>query len=433
MVKMSLKEVAGILGKSLNREGEVCNFQVDSRLCSEGSLYFALEGAKNNGHDFLREVSLKGGVGAVVKGSYQGEDFGLELIKVDDPLLALQNLSKKVLDRYNPLVIGITGSIGKTTVKEFTYALLAGSFAAYRTPASCNGQIGLPLTLLNAPLEDVELLVLEMGMSHKGEMDKLVSIARPHLAILTRVAHAHAASFDSVEEIAYEKMKIFNSDRLEKAFIHMQSCKYKAVETFLKNSPIIYAGEENSSFHMPFQEKALIENLQAAIAVARYLKLSDELIQERIYALKPFHHRLQKCHLKKYEHTILIDDTYNNNPISLKTTLQNLEKPKGKGKRIAVIGEMKELGKYSKLAHEEIGVVALPIIDTLFCYGEETKPLHQFFQERDRKSTHYQNKEELLKALLSAINEGDVVLVKGANSNKMWEIVEGLKENIGFF
>lgn len=446
MVSMSITEVAKLLGKSLSDERKVLKAYVDGRLCEEGGLYFALKGAKNHGHDFLDQAAKRGAIAAVVEEDYKGDDHGLTLIRVKDSLASLQDLSKILLKQRNPFVIGITGSVGKTTVKEFLGTLLETSYRVSKTPNSYNGQIGLPLTILNANPE-AEILILEMGISYRGEMSRLIDLALPQMAIMTQVAPAHIGNFSSLGQIAEEKSCILHSD-LQKAFIHEANQVYPFMQkesSFQKRiygkgqvdwsfkqegSQVSIVGKRKLMVSLPFSETHLVENFVIAALVAMELGVSEEIIQERAKHLKPFKHRFEKLVFKTHPKIVVVDDSYNNNPIALKTSLHNLPKPKEHCKTIAVLGEMRELGSLSKMAHEEAAITALPVVDVLVCYGPETQPIYEMFKKHNKEVYYTLDKGLISDLIMDRMKDGDVVFVKGANSNKLWEVLDQIQEKI---
>jgi UDP-N-acetylmuramoyl-tripeptide--D-alanyl-D-alanine ligase len=443
---LSIKEIGALFGAALQDERIVSTTYVDGRLCTPGGLYFALKGRQVDGHDFLAQAASLGAIGAVVQENYQGAEYGLGLIRVKNPLAALHTLAKHVIEMRKPLIIGVTGSIGKTTVKEFIASLLAVQYRVGKSPSSYNGQIGLPLTLINADPK-AEVLVVEMGMSEKNEMDCLVDIAAPHYAVITRIAPAHIGNFSSLEEIAYEKAKLLRSRNLRIACVHSVNHHYAFIR---KQEPqVTYSGTKADAFfieeqgqwvlidqkrkektimQLPFTERHLMENFLVAALVAREMGVSYEVIAQTARQLKPFTHRFEKISLSYPPRAVIVDDSYNNNPVSLKTSLQNLPKPQG-GKTIAVIGEMRELGNMSKMAHTEIGFVALPIVDCLICYGVEARPIYEVFIKHHKLAYHFLEKKEVLERLQEHLQEGDVALIKGANSNKLWELIAPVQES----
>lgn len=445
MSTLSIQDVGKWLGIVLEDKRPLKHVHTDGRLCVPGSLYVALKGDRADGHQFLSQAAERGAIAAIVQEGYRGSDAGLILLPVKDPLEAFHALACEVLALRKPFVIGVTGSIGKTTVKEFIATLLATTYRVAKSPESYNGHTGLPLAILNAD-PAAQVLVLEMAMSHKNEMDRLVEIAQPDFAVITRVAPAHIGHFHSLEEIAIEKAKILSSPRLKFSCIHSRNTLYPFMRRAMQST---YSGEQADMFltqegegwrlvnqkrkehcvlQLPFSEVHLLENFLVAAMVAREMNVSWQEIQKRAHHLQPFKHRFEKIYLQEPRGAIIIDDSYNNNPVSLKTSLQNLPKPSLKGKVIAVLGEMRELGQVSKMAHEEIGLIALPIVECLLCYGIETRPLYEMFIRHHKEAYHFLEKNALLKLLKERLQEEDILLVKGANSNQLWEVIENLKE-----
>ncbi|MEI8299995.1 MAG: Mur ligase family protein [Chlamydiota bacterium] len=429
MAFFSIQEIADVLEIASQDRRVVSKVYVDSRLCKERGLYVALKGEKQDGHLFLEDAFNRGAIAALVQEDYRGFDFGLTLLRVKDPLGALQKLAKVVIKLRQPKMIGVTGSVGKTTIKEFVYNLLETTYKVDKTPDSYNGQIGLPLTILNAK-QDAEVLVLEMGISYPGEMEKLIEIAPIEFAVVSHIAPVHIAHFSSVQHIALEKGKILSSPNLKYAAIHMHAevalpkIQDRVIEVYATDADI----DSVKAFQPPFTERHFLENLSAAVHIAKFLKVPDEVIRERIKCLKPFKHRFEKHTFKTYKDTILIDDTYNNNPTALKAILKSLPKPLGEGKTLAVLGEMRELGDLSKEAHENVAITALPVLDILICFGEATKPLYDVFKAHGKIVYHTVDKQTALEKVLHHLGEGDVLLCKGANFNRLWEVVEDLQK-----
>ena len=241
----------------------------------------ALKGERVDGHDFLAEVARKGAIAAVVSEDYSGDHFGMELIQVRDVKRALQDLAKEVFKKARGIVIGITGTVGKTTTKEFLAGILAEKFQVTKTLGSMNSQVGLPLTLLNGDLS-ADVFVLEMGMSQKGELARLVEIASPELGVLTKISMVHGAFFDSIEEIAAAKCELFGSKRMKRAFLNRDTEGFAAVQGIGVEKE--WFGEE--IIEGPFKEEHLLETLAGAVCVARYLGLTEADIQRGVSKLK---------------------------------------------------------------------------------------------------------------------------------------------------
>ncbi|MDX8430361.1 MAG: Mur ligase family protein [Candidatus Algichlamydia australiensis] len=382
---------------------------IDSRQVRPGMTFFALKGEKVDGHSFLEEAAKRGAVKAIVEEGYQGPDFGMELASVSDVEEELQRQAKEFRKKIQAKVVGVTGSVGKTTAKEFIATLLESSFRVDKSVGSFNSQLTLPLSILNADL-DAEVLVLEMGMSKPGELAKLTEIAQPEIAVITKIAYSHSENFADLNGIAQAKAEILQSPRLKKTFVGKQAKSFSPFSS----------GEvpEESSIVLPFEAYHLQENFILAKAVAEYLGVPFLEICKQAKKLSPFSHRFERITLGGIT---FIDDSYNANPASMKAALQNL--PEGK-RRIAVLGEMRELGKFSQISHEQIGSIAAEEVDLLFTLGEEAKVLFDRFALSKKMACHFTDKEKLLQALRSEVCAGDVVLLKGSNSLQMWTLLD---------
>ncbi len=373
---------------------QASGYQIDSRLILPGNLFFAIRGAKHDGHDFLKQVRSLGAYGAVVAKNYLGEDFGLRLFRVDDVGDTLRNLAQKSLAETKIQIVGVTGSVGKTTTKDFIATLLEGKFRVGKTNESQNSKLTFPLTILNRA-RDVEVLVLEMGMSEMGDIERLVKIAPPDVAVLTKVGLAHAAYFPGgVEEIARGKLQIFS---------HPKTFAIADSDYGLPRVSI-FRGEDYSIF----QEAHLNHNFAAAVEVARYFGMTHDEIQGRIPFLQ-----LPKMRLEKIEKNgiLFINDAYNANPESMKAALLCLQTCVAR-KKIAVLGSMLELGKFSAASHREIGERASQIVDHLLVIGNEWTYGERFIDH-----------ESLSVRLKEIMGEGDVVLIKGSRGMCMEKVL----------
>ncbi len=412
----SLKKIAGWLGLECDRHLPVVSFAIDSREVEKGGLFFALRGEKVDGHGFLEEVAARGVFAAVVDESYSGPDFGMVLFRVDDVVYAMHEIARRALLERNTRVIGITGSIGKTTTKEFLYEILRSKFRVGKTFGNRNSQRTLPLAILNAR-GDEEFLILEMSMTEKGNIKNLVRMAPPEIIVLTPIVACHAKYFQSLEEIAEAKMEIF-TETAEFAVIHEKSAKFDVVAEGCSCEHVIYP--EELGFDSPFTESHLTENVSAAIEIGKYLGLTLEEMSLSSKRLKPFEHRFEK---KEFQGVTFIDDAYNANATSMIAALQNLPKPRIGGKTIAVLGSMGELGKYSFASHTEVAKEAVTKVDILFCIGEEAKPMVEIFEKIKKPACYFSSYDKLKEAVHKIANEGDVVLVKGSNFHKLWKVI----------
>ncbi len=422
----TLKEITHFFGHISDREERIVHAAFDSRKVEKGSLFFALPGEKVEGQDYLEEVAKKGGIAAVVSENYSGPDFGLVLIRVKDVKQALQALGQDVFREKTPYVIGVTGSAGKTTTKEFIATLLMEKFPVAKNSGSMNSQVSLPLTLINWSGEE-KVLVLEMGMSHPGELSRLIEIAPPHLGVLTNINYQHAAFFPNLEAIAEAKCEMFKSPQMEKGIFHLQTEQFAGVRALNLPKTWVHLKDPRADYTLqnigvtpPFTESHFQENFLQAVAVCRHFGLSWEEIERGARQLKPYDHRFQKLEKRGI---LFIDDAYNASPVSVKAALTNL--PSGK-RKIGFLGAMGELGAFEEESHREVGECAVKVLDHLLCIGKACVPLVEVFQREGKKVELFETKEEAKRRLLAIASEGDVVLIKGANSLCLWTILEDL-------
>jgi UDP-N-acetylmuramyl pentapeptide synthase len=210
MAECEFAQVVKWMGCDVGVFGKVHGFKQDSREVVPGDLFFALKGERVDGHAYLEEVAAKGAVGAIVDEEYKGKEFGLVLVRVKSVISSLHELAKAIQATRRARVIGVTGSVGKTTTKEFIATLLEAKYRVGKTPGNANSQVGVPLSILNSA-GDEDVFVMEMGMSLPHEIEKLIDIAPPEVAIITKIALAHAAFFpDGLEGIAAAKMEILS-------------------------------------------------------------------------------------------------------------------------------------------------------------------------------------------------------------------------------
>lgn len=424
-------------------------FAIDSRHIKEGEVFFALPGKKADGHQFLQEASHKKAFAAVVNKEYKGPNFGLTLLPVENVEIALQELAAIAFSSRKEKVIAITGSMGKTTTKEFLSILLSSRYRVAKTENSQNTKLTVPLRILNLD-EEYDVIILEMGMSLKGEIARLVQLFPPQAAIVTRIAPASMEFFENgLLGVAKAKAEIFSHSKTKWGLISSQAAQYEAVfqggsipkyiygwqQDFSKENKgdyllkktqngLIFAektGFESPCFQLCFTATHLSENFLAAAAMARKFSLSWEEISSKIPFLNPFTYRFQ---IFEREGVTFIQDCYNANPDSMRAAFNNLPLPKKNGHRIGVLGSMPDIGKETEKYHREIGNLALIFFDQIFTLGNEAKIFSEIFIQERKKATHFCTIEEIKKTLFEEIQFGDVVLIKGANSLQMWKIFE---------
>lgn len=443
MFHKKLQEIAQFFGSSIEDSVSISSYVVNSKNVVGNSLFFALSGERVDGHAFLDDVARHGGIGAVVSMDYEGPDHGLILIRVEDTLRALQDLARERIQEWNPLIVGVTGSVGKTTTKEFIALLLEEKFSVAKSPVNQNSQIGLPLSVLNAK-GDEKILVQEMSMSEKDNLRNLVKIAPPDIVVITKVNLCHVVNFENIEEIAEAKAEILSSPKTNIAIVNDQVLQFPVFQNFegfpmlcysLTNSKadlylkqvgnVVEIRELNSdkvTLTLPISASHMVENFLAAAAVARELKMTWAEIAIQSEKLAPLRQRFQSVYREGIHY---INDSYNANPESMKAALSNLPPVTQRtGKTIGVLGEMLELGKFSEECHIEIGRYASKMIDVLLCYGPATKPMVEIFHKAKKPVYHFESLDAVKKRMNEIARDGDVILIKGSNGNKLWKVLE---------
>lgn len=444
MRNLPLRQIAAYLGIACENESQILGYQIDSRQLQRGELFFALKGERTDGHRHLAEVKARGGVAAVVSKDYTGPDEGLILLPVAEVLESLQMLARLLMADRKVQIVGITGSVGKTTTKDFTAALLSQKYKVGKPLSSFNTQSTFPLTLLNLQ-GDEEILVLELGMSYPGDIAKLTEIVAPDIGVLTKVALAHAANFPGgVEEIAHYKADIFAHPRTKIAVFDQAFTQFKGeLERLADRKKVSFSLEERSAdyflselegkfavdergvrahrFDLPFRQPHILHNLLAAFCVCRLFKMDWDQIYQGVSTLK-----MPKMRFECFEQegVTFVNDAYNANPESMRAALNCFPEPKEGGKRIAILGSMKELGSFSEQAHREIGRHAQRYADYLLAFGEEAATLAEAFQEVKKPAEHFVDRQHLVQRLKELMSPGDVVLVKGSRSLQMEQLFE---------
>lgn len=442
---MTLKQIAKILNSSLPEvEGVVKGFCVDSRLTKKNEVFVALRGEHVDGHAYLNEVKQKGALAAIVDQNYQGPVFGMHLFRTENPLLALQMLAQKCLEKTSRIV-AVTGSIGKTTTKEFIKTLLEQRYVTAASQGNSNSQVGLPLTVLNHTTGTEDILVLEMGMTEPGQLSTLVNIAHPEVSVLTTAALVHACRFETLKDIALTKAEIFSHSHTRLGVVDREIEAYETIaqigeckkisfstvssradyhlETVNEEVRLKTEGQSISLGKMCLPGKHNLHNLLAAIAVARYFELTWNEIKQAIPFLKLPERRLQ---FVQKEGIYFLNDSYNASELSVKSALETLPNATGKGYKIAVLGSMMELGHFSDECHQRVGEFALNYVDKMYCFGAECLPIVEVWKKANRPVELFMERSELISTLKKNLKPADVVLLKGSRSKELWKILEEL-------
>jgi UDP-N-acetylmuramoyl-tripeptide--D-alanyl-D-alanine ligase len=443
---MMLSEAAAALGASLiGADVPFTSVATDSRYITRGQLFVALKGDRFDGHDYV-EQAMSLGASAVLVSDNKGVG---PAIFVNDTCQALGELAKYWRKKFKIPVMAITGSNGKTTIKEMMIAILAchggGVEKIHATVGNLNNHIGLPLTLLKLRATH-QYSVLEMGMSHLGEIAYLTDIATPDVAVISNAGTAHIGEVGSRHNIAKAKGEIFSglaSNGVAVINVDDDYAEYwkslnasRKIVTFGLNADADVSAtfeEKSGVCHVQLKTKRGdadfilntlgIHNVRNALAACAAAIALDIPIKEIAVGLSQFHAVKGRLQRKVgVNNAVVIDDTYNANPDSMKAAINVLESLSGK--KILVLGDMGELGIDASQMHAEIGAYARAAnIDTLYCLGELSKEAVNSFGVGAKHFTHV---DLLINALLQEIKPGDSVLVKGSRFMKMERIVNAI-------
>lgn len=436
----------------------------DSRTLRSGELFIALKGTRYDGHHFVQEVLEKKASGVLIEedkvGDFRWNGYRSKaVISVRDTLRALGDIAKYGREKFNTKVIGLTGSNGKTTSKEMISVCLETSFKTLKTEGNLNNLIGLPLTLLKLDGSQ-EVVILEMGMNVPGEIRRLTEIAQPDVGLITNIQKAHLEGMGALKRIKEEKGELFRGIK-DRGTIIVNKDDPMVIDlardfsgqkiTFGVENPadimardIQLRGKRGTSFHLIFKGKEMeieipllgrhfVYNALSAIASAIIFDIDLEKVKEALKRFKSIPMRMEIIELRGG--MFIINDTYNANPKSMELALETLSEMRGKGRAIAVLGDMLELGGYSNEAHQDLGMkVSKLSIDFLIALGEEAPVIvesairHGLGLER---AIIVESHQEAVSILKNTIKQGDWILVKGSRGMAMEKIVKDLLEGEG--
>ena len=408
---------------------EIANVVMDSRKVKENSLFFAI----NNGNNYIDEVLEKGAT-LVIADNYLGSDK--RVIKVEDTIVAMQELARDYRKALKLLIIGITGSNGKTTTKDMVYSVLSQKYRCKKTEGNYNNHIGLPFTILQ--LEDGdEIAVLEMGMSGFGEIDKLCEISSPDYGIITNIGDSHLeflktrenvfkAKGEMIKYISEENLIVYGDDFYLRNLVGVtvgfgDNCK-EQIRDFQDMESGLEFMLDGENYHVGLNGKHNCLNAAMSVVIGKKLKIDSSLIQKGFQNLELTPMRFQKI---EKDSIIYINDAYNASPISMNYSLETFDKLYNDREKIVVLGDMLELGENEIEYHKQVLEKALSIrVDKIYIYGERMKKA-QSFLENSNKIEHFQDKKRISEKIKKSPLERKAVLLKGSRGMKMEEIIEG--------
>jgi UDP-N-acetylmuramoyl-tripeptide--D-alanyl-D-alanine ligase len=451
METLTLAQIAAFAGGTVetgDRDAMILRVSTDSRTLQAGDLFVPLRGENFDGHKFIQQAAERGAVGAMVEKKWAApapENFAL--IRVVDTLVGYQTLAANYRASLPLKVIAITGSNGKTSTKDFVAATLARKFRVTKTEGNFNNHVGLPQTMLAANRDD-EIAVWEIGMNHPGEIAALARLAVPDVAIITNIGVAHIEFMGSREAIAEEKGALAEAVAANGTLILNADDAFSESISKRTRAKIVLAGIENGSVRatditqhsggseftilegahrcraqLPVPGIHMVQNAMLAVAAGRIFGLSLEECAVGLASTPLTKARLQ---IKEIDGIQFIDDSYNANPDSMKAALRTLVELDSEGRRIAVLGEMGELGAESERGHREVGEAAAALrIDQLIAVGPVGAAIARAAKKAGLKeSVAVDSPNEAAALLEKNAAPGDLVLIKGSRSARMERVLE---------
>lgn len=429
---------------------EVTAITTDSRKIEKDCLFVPIVGERVDAHKFIPDVMAKGALSTLSERKLPEAEY--PYIQVKSSLQAVKDIAEFYLKQLNIPVVGITGSVGKTSTKEVIASVLKEKYRTLKTQGNFNNELGLPLTVFRLRDED-EIAVLEMGISDFGEMTRLTKIARPDTCVITNIGTCHLENLGDRDGVLKAKTEIFQTLRPDGHIVlNGDDDKLITVEGYNGIKPVffglneqrdvyadeivsrglkgmecrIHLGDQSFSVLVPMPGIHMVYNALAAAAVGRIYGLTIEQIKAGIENLEAISGRFKMIETDKL---LIVDDCYNANPMSMKASLNVLHD--GAGRRVAILGDMGELGENEIALHEEVGAHAVSCgIDACVCVGDLSTHMYEAAKKADPAFCvyHEKNRESLLAHLDRYVQKGDTVLVKASHFMKFEEVVKALEE-----
>jgi UDP-N-acetylmuramoyl-tripeptide--D-alanyl-D-alanine ligase len=450
-VKEIIETVQGrLLSGNPRADIELSKVSSDSRTIAKGQFFIALKGANFDGNRFVEEAFKKGAIGAIMS-SPQARPFpsGKIIIIVKDTTEALQDIAMRHRMKFDIPVVAVTGSNGKTMVKEMASAVLSKRYDVLKNAGTENNHIGVPATLLRLK-EHHQVCVLEIGANHKGEIGRLSEIAGPSVAVITNIGPSHLGFFGSLDGVYKAKTEILgplgrknglliiNGDDGYLSGIRQRD--YRVIRYGLGKANNLYAEALSSGrasvtfvvngtmvFGLNLCGMHNVYNALAAIALGRHFGISYRSIRDALYACNPVKMRLDICRIGGID---IINDAYNSNPLSMEAALDAVKNYPARA-RWVVSADMLELGKESARFHQEVGkMVARSKVDGLLTFGDLSRYTlsHAIASGMSkRRSWHCDGHDEIARILKKVARQGDAVLLKGSRSMRMEKVLDKLR------
>ena len=432
---------------------------INSAQIKKNDLFIAIKGKKKDGHNYVRAALKKGAIKSIVTKKIKNVSINKQ-IKVKNSLKALNEIGRITRDFSNSTIIGITGSSGKTSLKNFLSYSLKVFGNVYSSPKSFNNQYGVPLSLSNLK-QDTKYGIFEIGMSKKNEINKLSKIVKPHVAIITNIAEAHIKNFKNINEIAKAKSEIINNickdgniilnrdDSFFQYFSKLAKIKKLNIITFsLKLKSNVYLkkiikkrknykatiniNNKNYFFYIKYNFESYVKNLLATLVVLNLLNLNFNKLKFHFLKFDLPEGRGDLSTINIYKKKItFIDESYNANPLSMKLAIKNLHNyQQRKGKKIIFLGDMLELGKYSKKNHQLLSkLINKTNIDRVFVCGKYIKETFKYLLNK-KKGKIIKSPNSIFDILKKDVRNNDTIMIKGSNATGFYLLSQNLKKGI---
>ena len=452
-MQFSVQEIINITGGQLVRghlDQTVGRVSTDSRSLCIGDLFLALLGEHFDGHDFLSQAVINGAMGVVVS----RVDVSLKqlnaslVIRVPDTLQAYGDLAKAYREKFDGPVIAVTGSNGKTTTKEMINSVLSVKFSVFKSKKNYNNLVGLPKSLLELPVQRADIAVLELGTNRPGEIARLTDIVRPTVGLITNIGFSHIEFLRDLDGVAKEKCALLKNVKV--AILNNNDTKLANIQTDLTTNRVNFGTDGDvvaqnihlncdglASFqlvinqlgrsipiHLPCIGYHNVFNALAAAAVGYWAGLTLEQIKTGLETFRTVQMRLQSININGFR---IINDAYNANPDSVQSALELFSDLHANGEKIAVLGDMLELGEQSDRLHLQIGKNIPTNLDLLITVGKLSRQIAKGAKKRISRIISCNSAKEVVPIIDRYLSDGDIILIKGSRRLKLEQIVEELQ------